>query len=97
VDRIELTPEDFGLRRAPLEDLRGGSAEENAAIILGVLEGRRKDAARDLVLVNAAASLRVAGASDDLRHAVELAAQSIETGAALAKLQALRDFSRSVS
>jgi anthranilate phosphoribosyltransferase len=95
VDRIEITPEDFGLRRAPLEDLRGGSAEENAAIILEVLEGRRKDAARDLVLINAAASLRVAGATDDLRHAVELAAQAIETGAAPAKLQALRDFSRS--
>ncbi|MGH9833487.1 MAG: anthranilate phosphoribosyltransferase [Blastocatellia bacterium] len=97
VDRIEVTPEDFGLRRAPLEDLRGGSAEENAAIILSVLEGRRKDAARDLVLINAAAALRVAGASDDLRRAVELAAQTIETGAALAKLQALRDFSRSAS
>jgi anthranilate phosphoribosyltransferase len=97
VERIEIAPEDFGLRRAPLENLRGGSAEENAAIIREVLEGRRKDAARDLVLINAAASLRVAGATDDLRRAVELAAQSIETGAALAKLQALRDFSRSAS
>jgi anthranilate phosphoribosyltransferase len=97
VERIEITPEDFGLRRAPLEDLRGGSAEENAAIILDVLEGRRKDAARDLVLINAAAALRVAGEADDLRRAVELAAQTIETGAAPAKLQALRDFSRSAS
>ncbi len=97
VERIEITPEDFGLRRAPLEDLRGGSAEENAEIILGVLEGRRNDSARDLVLINAAASLRIASAAHDLRGAVELAAQSIETGAALAKLQALRDFSRSAS
>jgi anthranilate phosphoribosyltransferase len=94
VDRIEIAPEDFGLRRAPLEDLRGGSAEENAAIIHDVLEGRRKDAARDLVLINAAASLRVAGAANDLRRAVELAAQSIETGAALAKLQALQRLSQ---
>src|SRR5574341_1140959 len=90
VERIEITPEDFGLRRAPLEDLRGGSAEENAAIILSVLEGRRKDAARDLVLINAAASLRIAGAAHDLRRAVELAAQSIETGAALVRLRALQ-------
>jgi len=97
VDRIEITPEDFGLRRASLEDLRGGSAEENAAIILEVLEGRRKDAARDLVLINAAASLRVAGEAHDLRRAVELAAQSIETGAALAKLQALRHLSQGAS
>jgi anthranilate phosphoribosyltransferase len=58
------------------------------------LEGRRKDAARDLVLINAAASLRVAGAANDLRRAVELAAQSIETGAALAKLQALQRLSQ---
>jgi anthranilate phosphoribosyltransferase len=97
VERIEVTPEDFGLRRSSLENLRGGSAGENASIIREVLEGRRKDAARDLVLINAAASLRVAGAADDLRHAVELAAQSIETGAALAKLQALRHLTQGAS
>jgi anthranilate phosphoribosyltransferase len=97
VERLEITPEDFGLRRASLENLRGGSAEENAAIILAVLEGSRKDAARDLVLINAAASLRIASAAHDLRGAVELAARSMETGAALAKLEALRHLSQGAS
>jgi anthranilate phosphoribosyltransferase/anthranilate synthase/phosphoribosyltransferase len=90
VERFEITPEDFGLRRASIERLRGGSARENAAIISDVLEGRRKDEARDLVLINAAASLFVAGAANSLGGAVEMAASSIESGAALAKLQELQ-------
>jgi anthranilate phosphoribosyltransferase len=94
IDRFEVTPEDFGLRRASIDHLRGGSAEENAAIIRDVLEGRRKDEALDLVLINAAASLFVSGAANSLDGAVEIAARSIETGAALAKLHALREISR---
>jgi anthranilate phosphoribosyltransferase len=92
VERIEIAPEDFGLKRASLDKLRGGSAEDNAAIVRDVLEGKRKDEARDLVLVNAAASLFVAGLTQSLSSAVELTAQSIDTGAALAKLQALQTF-----
>ncbi|HEX5084151.1 MAG TPA: anthranilate phosphoribosyltransferase [Blastocatellia bacterium] len=95
VERFEVAPEDFGLRRAPIDHLRGGSAQENAAIISDVLEGRRKDEARDLVLINAAASLFVAGAANSLDGAVEMAAHSIETGAALAKLHELRRVSQS--
>ncbi|HEY8458949.1 MAG TPA: anthranilate phosphoribosyltransferase [Blastocatellia bacterium] len=95
VDRFEVAPEDFGLRRASIDHLRGGSAAENAAIIRDVLEGRRKDAARDLILINAAAALFVAGAANSLDGAVEIAAVSIETGAALAKLHELRRISQS--
>ncbi|MGE0132013.1 MAG: anthranilate phosphoribosyltransferase [Blastocatellales bacterium] len=90
VDRFEIAPEDFGLRRASIDHLRGGSAEENAAIIRDVLEGKRTDEARDLVLINAAASLCVAGAAQKFDAAVTVAARSIETGAALEKLQALQ-------
>jgi anthranilate phosphoribosyltransferase len=97
IDRFEVTPEDFGLRRASIDHLRGGAAEENAAIIRDVLEGRRKDEARDLVLINAAASLFVAGAANSLDGAVEMAARSIETGAALEKLHALRQISHAMS
>src|SRR5262252_10381992 len=64
IDRFEVAPEDFGLRRASIDHLRGGSAQENAAIISDVLEGRRKDEARDLVLINAAAALFVTGAAN---------------------------------
>lgn len=94
VDRFEIAPEDFGLRRASLEKLRGGSAEENAAIIRDVLEGKRADEARDLVLINAAATLYVAGAAQKFDAAVELAARVVETGEALAKLQALQTLSQ---
>jgi len=94
VDRFEVAPENFGLRRASIEHLRGGSAEENAAIIRDVLEGRRKDEARDLVLINAAASLFITGAANSLNIAVEMAAHSIETGGALAKLHALQQISK---
>lgn len=94
VDRFEIAPEDFGLRRAALEKLRGGSAEENAAIIRDVLEGKRADEARDLVLINAAATLYVAGAAQKFDAAVELAARVVETGEALAKLQALQTLSQ---
>ena len=93
VDRFEISPEDFGLRRASIDHLRGGSAEENASIIRDVLEGRRKDEARDLVLINAAASLFITGAANSLDGAVEMAARSIETGGAVAKLNALRQIS----
>ena len=93
VRRFELAPEDFGLRRASVETLRGGSAEENAHIIRAVLTGQRQDAARDLVVINAAAALYVAGASAALSSAAEMAAQIIETGAALQKLEALRTVS----
>jgi len=95
VDRFEIAPEDFGLRRAPIDHLRGGSAEENAAIILDIIEGRRNDEARDLVLVNASASLFISGAANSFESAVEMAARSIESGGALAKLHALQDCSQS--
>ena len=94
VERFEISPGDFGLRRASIDHLRGGSAEENAAIIRDVLEGRRKDEARDLVLINAAAALFVTGAAKSLDGAAGMAARSIETGGALAKLNALRQISQ---
>src|SRR5256714_6609550 len=61
INVFEMKPEDFGISRAPLDDLRGGGAEENAVIIRSVLSGDRKDTARSLVLLNAAAALFVGG------------------------------------
>jgi anthranilate phosphoribosyltransferase len=93
VRKFEVAPEDFGLRRATLDGLRNGSADENAGVIRAVLAGERRDAARDLVVANAAAALYITGASMSLPGAVELASQAINEGKALAKLEALRDFS----
>ncbi len=95
VRRFEISPEDFGLRESPLDDLRGGTAEENAATIRAVLSGERTDAARDLVIINAAASLFVAGEAESLQAATERAGQVLSSGKALAKLELLKCLSNS--
>jgi anthranilate phosphoribosyltransferase len=87
----EVTPEEFGLRRAPLEEIAGGDAAENAALIRGVLGGE-KSARRDVVLLNAAAALVAAGRADAMAAAMPLAASSIDSGAARRKLEALVAF-----
>ncbi|HEX8118382.1 MAG TPA: hypothetical protein VF521_13985, partial [Pyrinomonadaceae bacterium] len=86
---FEVAPEEFGLEASSLEPLRGGDAEANAAIIRSILSGERRDAGRALVLVNAAAALYVGGAAEDLKAAARLAAESIDGGAALSKLEEL--------
>jgi anthranilate phosphoribosyltransferase len=91
VRSYEVTPEEFGLRRAPLEEIAGGDAAENAALIRGVLGGE-KSARRDVVLLNAAAALVAAGRADSLAGAMPLAVGSINSGAARRKLEALVEF-----
>ncbi len=86
---FEVGPEDFGLEHSTLEGLRGGDAMANADVIRSVLSGERRDAARSLVLANAAAALYVGGLAGELSEAVRLAEQSIDTGAALEKLEGL--------
>lgn len=94
VRSFEITPDDFGLEFAELDRLRGGTAEDNAAIILDILSGKRRDEARDLVLLNAAAAIVVAGACVTPHGAVEMAAAIIDSGAARDKLEAFREFSQ---
>jgi len=91
VKSFEITPEDFGLARAGLSHLRGGDAEANAQTIRAVLKGTRRDEARELVLANAAAALFVGGAASDLHTAARLAAESIDSGAAISKLEQLAE------
>ena len=84
-----VAPEDAGLPRSPLSSIRGGEPAENAAALLALLRGEA-GAYRDTVLLNAAAALIVAGRVGDLRDGAALAARSIDQGAALAALDALR-------
>ncbi|PYS96257.1 MAG: anthranilate phosphoribosyltransferase [Acidobacteria bacterium] len=84
-----LTPEDAGLRRAPLSEVSGGSVEENVDIARGVLKGERGPR-RDIVLLNAAAALMVAGRAGDLRAGVAQAGHALDSGAALRVVEALR-------
>lgn len=89
VQTFEIQPEDFGLKRTSLKGLASGDAKANATIIREVLTGERRDAARDLVVVNAAAALRVGGLARDLKDAREMVERSIDDGAALKKLKDL--------
>ena len=86
---FEVTPEEAGLPRAPVEALKGGDPAENAAALLALLEGA-PGAYRDCVLLNAAAALIVAGRAQTLRDGVALAARSLDGGAALDVLRRLR-------
>ncbi len=96
VRSYEVTPEEFGMRRAPIEQLSGGDATANAAIIRDVLAGQ-KSPKRDVVLLNAAAALVAGGKADHLADALPLAAHAIDSGAAARKLDALVKFTNGKS
>lgn len=89
VREFTVTPEEAGLERAPTSALKGGDAAENAAALEALLRGARGPY-RDVVLLNAAAALLIAGKAETLREAAGLAARSIEAGAAHRVLEALR-------
>jgi anthranilate phosphoribosyltransferase len=88
VSSFEVRPEDAGLPRATLADLKGGDATVNAAAIREVLAGE-PGAFRDIVLLNAGAALIVGGKAATLREAAERAARSLDTGAAARALDKL--------
>ncbi|MEP6718963.1 MAG: anthranilate phosphoribosyltransferase [bacterium] len=89
VRTFEIGPEDFGLRLTSLEAVRGGDAADSARLIRDVLRGERRDAARDLIIINASAALFVGGAAASLNEARCRAEQSIDEGKAQAKLDEL--------
>ena len=84
-----VTPEDAGLARAPIEAIKGGDAEVNAASMLALFRGAT-GAYRDTVLLNAAAAMIVAGKVGNLREGVVVAAKSLDSGAAMAALDTLK-------
>jgi anthranilate phosphoribosyltransferase len=90
---FELAPDEVGLSVANASDLgHAGSAQANAALVHEVLEGR-PGARRDIVLLNAAAALVVAGAAASLQEGIELAARAIDSGAASERLERMREMS----
>lgn len=84
----EISPEEFGLRRASLDEIIGGDASQNAKIIQNILTGE-KGPKRDIVLLNAGALFMAARAARDFKEGITLAARSIDSGAALKKLKQL--------
>jgi anthranilate phosphoribosyltransferase len=91
IKRYTVTPEDFGVPRAPLDAIRGGSPEENAAIIRQMFAGELGPR-RDIVAMNAGAALVAAGVAENFLEGAELAARTLSSGAAQQKLSDLKKF-----
>jgi anthranilate phosphoribosyltransferase len=89
VKTFEIEPGDFGFEVRSLGHLRGGDAEANARIVSDVLAGKRRDEARALIVMNAAAALLLGGVASDLREGARIAGEAIDSGAALKKLELL--------
>jgi anthranilate phosphoribosyltransferase len=93
VERREVDPRDLGVPRCRPGDLRGGSPEDNAAVVREIFEGARS-AKREAVLLNAAGAIAAAGRASDLADGYGLAAEAVDSGAAGERLEALIVFSR---
>lgn len=90
----EFNPRKYFPDGANFSDLKGGDAKVNAQILLDVLSGKLRNGARDICLLNAAAAIVVGGKPDDFGAALEMARDSLDSGAALKKLKTLVEFSR---
>ena len=90
----EFNPRKYFPDGANFSDLKGGEAKVNAQILLDVLSGKLRNGARDICLLNAAAAIVVGGKTDDFGAALEMARDSLDSGAALKKLKTLVEFSR---
>ena len=94
ISRYTVAPEDFGVPRAPLEAIRGGSPAENAAIIGKILAGE-PGPRRDIVVINASAALVAADVAGNFMEGAQLAAKALSSGAAQEKLAHLKQFTNS--
>ncbi|HIC85933.1 MAG TPA: anthranilate phosphoribosyltransferase [Desulfobacterales bacterium] len=96
ITTFKITPEEFGLPRAKPESIRGGTARDNARIVRSILEGE-KGPRRDMVLLNAAAAFVAAGLDNNFEDGIERAKESIDSGKAKEKLDALIHFTQNCS
>ncbi len=95
VENYFITPGQFGIKRAEAKDLKGGTPQENAAIIRDILGGKQTGPKLDIVLLNAAAGLYVGGIAKNLEEGIVLARSIIKDGCALVKLEQLVRFTSS--
>ncbi len=95
VKNFFVAPEDFSIRRREIDLIRGGNKEENAMITLSILKGERGPK-RDIVLMNSAAALMVAGKAEDFRTALLIAADAVDSGVASEKLEEVKKVSNSL-
>jgi anthranilate phosphoribosyltransferase len=90
IEEYTLTPEDLGLSRHDVSAVSGGTPEENAEDMRGIVEGEVTGAKRDIILANAGAAIYVAGEADSLEEGAELAAKAIDDGGAADQFEELR-------
>lgn len=95
VETFELDPAHYGFEGASITELKGDDPQTNAEILRGILEGKIGGAKRDVVLLNSGAAILAAGRADDLHEGIALARESLNTGHALKKLEALVALSQS--
>jgi len=93
ISSMELNPADFAIRRASIDELKGGDAPTNAQIIRNILAGREHGPRKDIVVLNAAAAVIVAGLADAFESAIRTAEDSVTDGRALACLEKLIEIS----
>ena len=93
ISQFVLNPEDFGFKnKRGLDEIKGGSPVENSEIIKNILKGQEKGAKRDISILNAAVAILIGGKADNLNLAIDIAADSIDSGNALKKLEELIKF-----
>ena len=89
VHTFTITPEQFGFERCSLEELQGGDGTANAQITKDILSGKEQGAKRNIVLMNAGATLYIGGKADTMEEGIQIAADAIDSGKALKTLEAL--------
>ncbi len=96
IEVYKVKPEDFGLKRASVDDIKGGDLDFNLQIALNILEGEDKSPKTDFVALNAGFALKAAGIVDSIKEGIELAKESIYSKKAYEVLEKLRDFYKEV-
>jgi anthranilate phosphoribosyltransferase len=94
VKTYQFDPADLGFKRRKLEELKGGNLRENTQILLSILRGEEREAKREVAVLNAAAGILVSGGADDMKDAITMAEESIDTNKALIKLNELIKFTK---
>ncbi len=95
IEEYEIVPEDFKLKRWPIESIRGGTPDVNKKIFLDILNGIH-GGPRDVTVINAAAALKVSGLAADLNQGIEMAVEAIDSRSAMKKLDEIIEISKKI-
>jgi anthranilate phosphoribosyltransferase len=94
IEEFEIDPQNYGIKKAPLEAILGGDAKQNAQILDNIFHNRATPAQRDIVLINTAASLMVEGMARDIQDGIAMADEALQKGLAVKKLQQIVEISQ---